>query len=445
MNELSSFLEAQEDCIAGSWQKYMQWLNSIDLDSMSLLVLAVSDPKTFQTIQDGDGNSRLRKCLVDEFKEAVLNFQAPHLPHHESVCKERVAELRDEILFKQPESSHMGDCPIFFLPLSIDPEQSPLYACCSTTICNGCSYANFEREAGEKLRHKCLFCRSPLPTTQEESNKNKMKRAEANDPNAMTHMGYKLYDEGDYERAFEYWTKAAELGDASAHHELSLLYHNGEGVEKDEKKELYHLEKAAIGGHPRARCNLALKEGRNKRYDRSAKHFIIAANLGHDDSIQMLKEYYKHGLVSKEDFAAALRAHQAAVEATKSPQRELASKTGITIQQGSNDPLASIINHSYSTKRSPTVMERPARRRQRDDNNSHIDFASNDRLEKTEDVAGSTAWVDPSGMDPAEAAEYPKKVTLTMLDRNGDPSDKLVVYIKQKERDPTAKTTSEEL
>ena len=125
----------------------------------------------------------------------------------------------------------------------------------------------------------------------------------------------------------------------------------------------------------------------------------------------------------------------------------------------SNDPLASIINHSYSTKRSPTVVERPgtaeerhdtgaksiARRRQRGDNNSHIDFASNDRLEKTEDVAGSTAGVDPAGMDPAEAAEYPKKVTLTMLDRNGDPSDKLVVYIKQKEHDPTAKTTSEEL
>ena len=77
MNELSSFLKAKEDCIAGSWQKYLLWLNSIDIGSMSLLVRAVSNPKTFQTIQDGDGNNRLRKCLVDEFKEAALNFQAP--------------------------------------------------------------------------------------------------------------------------------------------------------------------------------------------------------------------------------------------------------------------------------------------------------------------------------------------------------------------------------
>ena len=34
----------------------------------------------------------------------------------------------------------------------------------------------------------------------------------------------------------------------------------------------------------------------------------------------------KPGLVNKDDFAAALRAHQAAVDATKSPQREAAER-----------------------------------------------------------------------------------------------------------------------
>eukprot|EP00984_Skeletonema_dohrnii_P022749 scaffold11856_cov96-Skeletonema_dohrnii-CCMP3373.AAC.1 len=56
------------------------------------------------------------------------------------------------------------------------------------------------------------------------------------------------------------------------------------------------------------------------------KHWIIAAALGHDGSLDALKDRYKDGLVSKEDFAAALRAHQAAVDATKSPQREEAEK-----------------------------------------------------------------------------------------------------------------------
>jgi TPR repeat protein len=53
--------------------------------------------------------------------------------------------------------------------------------------------------------------------------------------------------------ALEYWTTSAELGDAEAHHNLSCFYRKGQGFKKDEKKEMYHLEEAAIGGHPGAR------------------------------------------------------------------------------------------------------------------------------------------------------------------------------------------------
>jgi hypothetical protein len=39
--------------------------------------------------------------------------------------------------------------------------------------------------------------------------------------------------------------------------------------------------------------------------------------------LNALKNCYKYGIIiSKEDFAAALRGHQAAMDATKSPQRE---------------------------------------------------------------------------------------------------------------------------
>ena len=124
--------------------------------------------------------------------------------------------------------------------------------------------------------------------------------------------------------AFEYLTKAVELGDVDAHYQLSVMYHEGNGVEKDEKKELHHLEEAAIAGHPVARHNLGCYEWKNERFDRAVKHFIIAAKLGHDDSLDILKKGYTWGDVSKEDFAAALRGHRAAVDATKSPQREAA-------------------------------------------------------------------------------------------------------------------------
>jgi tetratricopeptide (TPR) repeat protein len=272
---------------------------------------------------------KLKKCDdCDLVKYCSDKCQQEHRPKHEAMCKKRAAELRDEILFRQPESSDLGDCPICFLPLPIytDSEKSVLMTCCIKIICKGCHYANALRELKERLEQTCPFCRHPVPTTKEEMETNKMKRVAANDPVAIREVGVKRYYEGDYDSAFEYFTRAAGLGDVDAHHSLSVMYHEGQGVDKDEKKELYHLEEAAIAGNLFARYNLALIEGRNGRFDRAVKHFIIAANLGCDTSIQMLKEGYTGGLVSKEEFAAALRAHQAAVDATKSPQREAAAK-----------------------------------------------------------------------------------------------------------------------
>jgi len=58
-----------------------------------------------------------------------------------------------------------------------------------------------------------------------------------NDPLAFQQMGVRYYEEGDYDTAFGYFTKAAELGDADAHYFLSVLYQEGRGVEKNEEKE----------------------------------------------------------------------------------------------------------------------------------------------------------------------------------------------------------------
>jgi TPR repeat protein len=135
-------------------------------------------------------------------------------------------------------------------------------------------------------------------------------------------MGGYRNQEGDYDGAIEYLKKAAGLGDLGAHYELSVMYRFGHGVVKDKKKEVYHLEKAAIGGVPFARHNLGIIENENGRPVRATKHFIIATKLGYDASMKTVKEGFKGGLVSKEDFAAALRGHQAAVDATKSPQRD---------------------------------------------------------------------------------------------------------------------------
>ena len=252
--------------------------------------------------------------------------QELHRPEHEEDCKKRAAELRDELLFKQPESRHLGDCPICCVPLPLDETKSNMMSCCSKVICKGCASANMIRELEQSLLHSCPFCRKPVPKTEEECHRRRMKRIEANDPVAIYQEGGRHLMKGEYHRAFEYFAKAAALGDVGAHYQLSVMYRLGDGVEKDKGKEMHHLEEAAIGGHPCARHNLGCKEKEDGNIERAVKHWIIAAIQGHDDAIKCLMEAFKQGQVRKDDLATALRAHQAAVDATKSPQRKEAEE-----------------------------------------------------------------------------------------------------------------------
>ena len=273
----------------------------------------------------GGDDITLKTCTAcKSVRYCSVKCQKEHRPQHKKACKRRAAELRDEILFKQPESFYRGDCPICCIPLPLDYSKTCMNSCCSKYICIGCHYANILREKEQKLQHACAFCRSPILTSEEENNINCMKRVEANDPVALNQMAMIKKGERDYKSAVEYLTRAIELGSIEAHYNLSVMYEKGHGVEKDEKKELYHLECAVIGGHVLGRHNLGGLEEKNGRLDRALKHWIIAAKLGHDHALISLNKACRDGLVSEQDFAAARRGHQKAVDATKSPQRELA-------------------------------------------------------------------------------------------------------------------------
>jgi TPR repeat protein len=176
----------------------------------------------------------------------------------------------------------------------------------------------------EAKAFSCLFCREPA-VSGEENRKRLMKRLKASDPNALNHIGVTCMLEGDYGTALNYLTKAAELGDIDAHAQLGGMYLNGDGVEKDEEKEVYHYEQAAISGNPHARNDLADYELRNGNIERAVKHFIIAANLGSENSMKELWSLYAAGNISKKDLDATLRSHQAALDATKSAERDAAN------------------------------------------------------------------------------------------------------------------------
>ena len=265
-------------------------------------------------LEDCDGCDLVKYCR-DKCKE-------DHREHHHDDCKRRADELHDRRLFTQPDDTHKGECPICFLPMPLDAGKTTFMSCCGKWICNGCIYAHYSSNLYDRVKaSKCVFCRTPA-SDKEEYRKRTKERIEANDPAVLCSTGEECYQAGDFDKAIEYWTKEAELGDALAHYRLGQMHWKGEGVEKDEDKAVYHWGTAAIGGHPDARYNLAGIEIKNGNTERAVKHRIIAANLGCKDSMKALLPSYKDGYITKEEYGATLHTHQAAIDATMSAQRE---------------------------------------------------------------------------------------------------------------------------
>ncbi len=268
-------------------------------------------------LKECDGCESVRYCS-DKCREE-------HREQHDEECKKRADELHDKLLFTEPEGTYLGECPICFLPMSLDEGKSGLWRCCSTIICVGCIHTS-QIKHGDNSCPNCRFSADDdEANNMKEYDKRRRKRVEANDPIALLEMGTKSYEE-DPDAAIEYWTKAAELGDVTSHHQLGIIYWKGDVVEKDDEKAVYHFEKAAIAGHPGSRLKLWCIELENGNERRAMKHIIIAAKLGCDLAMKGLWTHYFEGIVTKEDLDATLRVHHAAIDATKSPQREAAAK-----------------------------------------------------------------------------------------------------------------------
>jgi len=269
---------------------------------------------------------KLEECNdCDLVKYCSEKCREEHSEQHHEECKKRADELHDKHLFTQPDGIHRGECPICFLPLPLDAAKTTFASCCGKLICDGCCYAHCMSNLHDEVKASaCLFCRSG---SDEECDKRTKERIEANDPAVLQFVGSECHRAGDYDGAFKYLNKAADLGDAEAQFRLGRMHWKGEGVEKDMKKAAYRYEKAAIGGHPVARSLLGWYEEENGNMERAVKHWVIAANLGCKDSMKALLPNYKEGYITKEKYGATLRTHQAAIDATKSAQRDAAERS----------------------------------------------------------------------------------------------------------------------
>ena len=238
-------------------------------------------------------------------------------------------DISDDELFKQPPPKE--DCPICLLRLPTLEKGSMYYACCGKIICSGCCYAPVYDNLGNEINEKkCPFCRTPVPSSDEEYKKRLQKRVELDDAEAILMLGcnYRDADDGfpqDYDKAMELFVRAGELGCAESYSGVGYAYSNGRGVEIDKKKANHYYKLSAMRGNVNARYNLGLDEEDEGNMNRALKHYMIAAEGGEPDSLKEIQTLYMNGHATKDDYAKALRAYQTYLAEIKSIQRDAAS------------------------------------------------------------------------------------------------------------------------
>ncbi|EJK69186.1 hypothetical protein THAOC_09587, partial [Thalassiosira oceanica] len=136
--------------------------------------------------------------------------------------------------------------------------------------------------------------RTPLPRDDASTLAMIQKRVNKGDAAAINHLGDK-YHHGrqglakDVPRAIELWTEAAELGSVNAHHELGVVYYNGNGVEVDRARGIRHWQQAAMKGYVLSRHGLGFAEHDNRNYQLAVQHFMISAKMGYEVSLNAMQ------------------------------------------------------------------------------------------------------------------------------------------------------------
>ena len=137
------------------------------------------------------------------------------------------------------------------------------------------------------------------------------KRADKRDAEAMHFLGQTYYHgklglTKNVPRAIELWTEAAELGSLGAHFDLGLSYYTGDGVEEDEQRGIKHWQQVAMQGHAMSRHWLAVVEYQEGNFQRAMQHDMISTKMGHEGSLNGIKDMFKDGQATKAQYAEAL-------------------------------------------------------------------------------------------------------------------------------------------
>jgi len=305
--------------------------NTIDNITEDINSLAVLDDKSVCANCGKEGNSNnmniCNKCKMVKYCNAACKKK--HRTKHKKKCEKRVAELHEEALFKEPPPRE--ECPICMLILPL-MNQSSFYSCCGKIICDGCIFAMVVASGGGRRTGSdiCPFCRTP-PCSDEEGIKRTKKLMDKGNGDAYNMLAGR-YQNGtngypqDKTKANELYLKAGELGCAQGYFNLSNSYLEARGVEKDLDRAIHYWELAAMLGHAVSRFNLGVAEHKAGDHNRATKHWLVAAKAGHDDSLDLVKQMFMQGVITKDEYANTLRTYKQRQDEMKSDERDEAAK-----------------------------------------------------------------------------------------------------------------------
>ena len=226
------------------------------------------------------------------------------------------------------------DCAICFLPLSRVMSNSTNWGCCGKTICGGCDGEHHALIKSQSGKNTCPFCRELRATSEDEYGRQLEARALKNDHFALHNLGISFkngsngFPKNDL-KALDCWIKAVELGSPGACTNIGTYYSEGKGVSKDMDRKALFYTVGSLRGCIYARNNIGFSEYNSGNREIGIRHWTIAAQAGHQLSLDALKDIYNADgklpgkeFISKECMDSLYRVCHDAQEEVKSEGRE---------------------------------------------------------------------------------------------------------------------------
>lgn len=145
------------------------------------------------------------------------------------------------------------------------------------------------------------------------------KIAETENPEVWAEKGNDAYDAENFSEAMKWCQKAANAGNADAAHTIGIMYHYGQGVEKNISKAIAYYKKAALDGWEPAMIDLADMyyngDGVSQDYKMAMEWYKKAADTGDGEAMNDIGAFYYFGRGVPTDYGKAMEWFQKAADA----------------------------------------------------------------------------------------------------------------------------------